>query len=214
MKNIDSKLNAICSKYKEIEENLLQQNNLDRNILVRLNKEYAELKPLVEKITIYKQCIKNIKDLEELKNDTDVHIRNEADKELSGQWAGKTYIKIMRPEPPPGKKWVLGRLTRIQKTTRPDSVWPELWTSFSPKEKKKETTTEKTQDERATIKGSYLAKCGSRHVLPQVSGGSFFELFSASIFDRFGGRLFDPFGAHFRNIFRRSIVDISFEPIF
>ena len=82
MKNIDSKLNAICSKYKEIEENLLQQNNLDRNILVRLNKEYAELKPLVEKITIYKQCIKNIKDLEELKNDTDVHIRNEADKEL------------------------------------------------------------------------------------------------------------------------------------
>lgn len=82
MKNIDIKLNAICSKYKEIEKNLLQQNNLDRNILVRLNKEYAELKPLVEKITIYKQCIKNIKDLEELKNDTDVYIRNEAEKEL------------------------------------------------------------------------------------------------------------------------------------
>ena len=32
--------------------------------------------------------------------------------------------------------WVEGRLTRKQKTTRPDNCWPELWQCLTPKEKK------------------------------------------------------------------------------
>ena len=60
------------------------------------------------------------------------------EKELSGQWTGRTLIKIMRPDPPPGKKWVCGQLVRIQKTTRPDSVVPEEWNNhMSWKEKEK-----------------------------------------------------------------------------
>ena len=41
------------------------------------------------------------------------------------------------PNPHQGYSWVEGRLTRVQKTTRPDSVWPEVWRTLSRKEKAK-----------------------------------------------------------------------------
>ena len=56
--------------------------------------------------------------------------------EFSAPWTGRTRFTILRPEPPAGKKWVEGRLTRIQKTTRPDNVWTEFWGSLSPNGKK------------------------------------------------------------------------------
>ena len=40
-------------------------------------------------------------------------------RELTGQWFGKTVFKILRPPAPFGWDWVEGRLTKIQKTTRP-----------------------------------------------------------------------------------------------
>jgi peptide chain release factor 1 len=55
---------------------------LEKNSLIRLNKEYAELSPLVDKIDEYQKCKKNIKELLELQNDNDSLIRNEAEKEL------------------------------------------------------------------------------------------------------------------------------------
>jgi len=57
---------------------------------------------------------------------------------LSGPWTGRTVFYLLRPKPPPGKKWVEGRLTKIQATTRPDSVWPEIWSRMSKKNKQKE----------------------------------------------------------------------------
>ena len=82
MKDLDNKLDKILIKYKEIEKNLLQQDTLNKETLINLNKEYSELTPLIEKIGYYKKCKKNIKDLLELQNDADVLIRNEAEKEL------------------------------------------------------------------------------------------------------------------------------------
>ena len=54
---------------------------------------------------------------------------------LSSPWTGKTMFTLLRPDPPAGMKWAAGRLTRIQATTRPDSIWPEIWTSLSKKNK-------------------------------------------------------------------------------
>jgi len=82
MIDIDSKLEAITKKYHKIEKKLLNQNELDQNTLIKLNKEYSELRPLIEKIIVYQDFKKNIEDLNELKNDKDTLIRNEAEKEL------------------------------------------------------------------------------------------------------------------------------------
>ena len=54
MKDLSVKLQAITAKYREIEKNLSLQSSLDTNNLIKLNKEYADLTPLVEKIDDYK----------------------------------------------------------------------------------------------------------------------------------------------------------------
>jgi len=82
MKELSDKLDPVLKKYKDIEKDLLHQDKLDKDTLIRLNKEYAELSPLVDKIDEYQKCKKNIQELLELQNDNDLSIRNEAEKEL------------------------------------------------------------------------------------------------------------------------------------
>ncbi len=55
---------------------------------------------------------------------------------LSSQWKGRTLVYLLRPRPSAGYRWIEGRLTKIQETTRPDSVWPENWHRMSAKQKK------------------------------------------------------------------------------
>ena len=45
--------------------------------------------------------------------------------ELSEEWTGKTFFDLLRPKPRVGYKWVEGRLTKIQASTRPDNICPE-----------------------------------------------------------------------------------------
>ena len=54
MKNLNNTLNTISVKYKDIEKSLLKQDELDKDSLIKLNKEYAELTPLIEKLMIIK----------------------------------------------------------------------------------------------------------------------------------------------------------------
>ena len=91
MKYLANTLDTILIKYRDIEKNLLHQDKLDKDALIKLNKEYAELTPLVEKINDYQKCKKNIQDLLELQNDSDATIRNEAEKELK---QGDSQLKI------------------------------------------------------------------------------------------------------------------------
>ena len=46
---------------------------------------------------------------------------------LSSPWVGQTYFEIKRPRARAGWEWVCGRETKIQKTDRPPSIWPETW---------------------------------------------------------------------------------------
>ena len=57
-------------------------------------------------------------------------------KELSEPWKGRTIFFIRRPKPPSGYTWVNGRLVKMQTTTRPGDILPELWFNMSQKEKK------------------------------------------------------------------------------
>ena len=71
MINFEKQFENFLKKYKEIENDLSNQNNFDPTKLVKLNKEYAELKPIVESISKFQNYQKDIKDLNELLEDND-----------------------------------------------------------------------------------------------------------------------------------------------
>ncbi len=58
MINFEKQFKNIESKFKEIENNLNNQSNLDTEKLIKLNKEYAELSPIV--LGIKQQAKRNL----------------------------------------------------------------------------------------------------------------------------------------------------------
>ena len=58
-------------------------------------------------------------------------------KALSLPWVGKRRFTFLQPPSgKPGYKYELGRLTKIQETTRPPNVYPEVWRRLSDKKQK------------------------------------------------------------------------------
>ena len=62
----------------------------------------------------------------------------DGDRELSDTWTGFTRFAILSEKPPDGFSWSGRRLTRKQTTSRPDTLWPEMWTHMSDASKRKE----------------------------------------------------------------------------
>ena len=54
----------------------------------------------------------------------------ESCKHLSDSWGGLTQFILLKEKPPKGYMVFGERLTKIQTTTRPDYVWPEVWTKI------------------------------------------------------------------------------------
>ena len=82
MINFEKQFDNIESKFKEIENNLNNQINLDTEKLIKLNKEYSELTPIVETIKKYKDEKDEIDELSKLTNDKDLSIKELAENEL------------------------------------------------------------------------------------------------------------------------------------
>ena len=82
MINFEKQFDNIELKFKEIENNLNNQIDLDTEKLIKLNKEYAELAPIVETIKQYKSDKTEISELSKLINDTDPSIKELAENEL------------------------------------------------------------------------------------------------------------------------------------
>ena len=62
----------------------------------------------------------------------------DGEKELSGvHGSGFTRFVPLKERPPEGFSWSGERLTRNQKNSRPDDVWPDMWTHVSDAEEKK-----------------------------------------------------------------------------
>ena len=61
----------------------------------------------------------------------------EPDRELSSWWVGTTQFPLRQTVPPPQMTWVMGRLTKTQKSNRPPNIYPEQWTTMSPKNQAK-----------------------------------------------------------------------------
>ena len=49
---------------------------------------------------------------------------------LSDSWTGFTHFILLEEKPPEGFLWSGEGLTRKQQTSRPDHLWPELWTKL------------------------------------------------------------------------------------
>ena len=82
MKNLNSQLDAIINKYKNIEKKLSNQENLETSKLIELNREYAELTPIVNIIDIFKENNNDLINLNELLKDEDFSIREMAEDEI------------------------------------------------------------------------------------------------------------------------------------
>ena len=79
---------------------------------------------------------------------------------LSGTWKGFTKITPVKEKPLKGFLWSGERLTKVQTTTRPDHVWPEVWTNIGrsrSESRKKEWKNEKPQlDNARRLRGIYF----------------------------------------------------------
>ena len=82
MINFEKQFDNIESKFKDIEISLNNQKDLDTEKLIKLNKEYAELTPIVETIKQYKKEKGEISELSKLIDDDDNSIKEMADIEL------------------------------------------------------------------------------------------------------------------------------------
>ena len=82
MINLDNQFLNILEKYNKIESalNSIEQSNSKE--LIKLNREYADLKPIVDKIEEYKNAKKEISNLNDLIKDTDQDIIKIAEAEL------------------------------------------------------------------------------------------------------------------------------------
>ncbi len=90
MINLDIQFSKILSKYNKIENSLNNMDTKDSSSLVKLNREYSELKPIVDKIDEYKNEQNEILNLNELIKDSDQEIIKMAELELIEK---KTLIK-------------------------------------------------------------------------------------------------------------------------
>ncbi len=82
MINLDTQFQNILDKYKKIEVSLNNIQSQSSEDVINLNREYAELKPIVEKIEEYQREQNEIENLQVLIKDKDVEISKIAEIEL------------------------------------------------------------------------------------------------------------------------------------
>ena len=95
MINLDKQFSIILEKFELIENSLNNMNNIDSNELIKLNREYSELRPIVEKIQEYNDLQKDILNLNDLVKDNDLEISKIAESELIEK---KNQIKDLEQE--------------------------------------------------------------------------------------------------------------------
>ena len=68
----------------------------------------------------------------------DDYLNIDGSRDLSDPWTGFTQFTLLEEKAPDGYMWSGMRLTRKQRTSRPDHLWPELWKSMEKHAKLKE----------------------------------------------------------------------------
>ena len=81
-------------------------------------------------------------------------------RELSDAWTGFTGFTVLSEKPLDGYTWSGDRLTRRQTTSRPDTLWPEMWKLMSDaskcKQKQKRAIEKPKLDNARSLRGTYF----------------------------------------------------------
>ena len=81
-------------------------------------------------------------------------------RDLSDPWTGFTQFTLLEEKPPNGYMWSGERLKRKQQTSRPDHLWPEIWTTMGKnaklKEKQKRSNEKRHLENARTLRGIYF----------------------------------------------------------
>ena len=89
-------------------------------------------------------------------------------RDLSDSWTGFTQFTLSEEKPPDKYMWFGRRLTKRQATSRPDHLWPELWTKLGRNAKLKEKhkwSIEKTKlDNARRLRGIYFIDLEDKEV--------------------------------------------------
>ena len=91
-----------------------------------------------------------------LEKNMDDYWNVEGDRELSDTCTGFTRFTLLKEKPPDGYTWSGGRLTRKQKTSRPEKLWPEMWKHMSDASKRKEKQTWDTENQNSITPEVYV----------------------------------------------------------
>ena len=84
----------------------------------------------------------------------------DSNRSSSDSWKGLTKFTLLKEEPRKGQMWSGERLTKVQTTTRPDHVWPEVWSKIgkaAQNREKQEMENEKPKlDNARRLRGIYF----------------------------------------------------------
>ena len=87
-------------------------------------------------------------------------------RDLSDLWTGFTQFTLLNEKPPDAYMWSGRRLTKRQATSRPDHLWPELWTKLARnaklREKHKWAIEKLKLDNARRIRGIYFIDPGDK----------------------------------------------------
>ena len=75
----------------------------------------------------------------------------DANRSLSGSWKGFTKFTPLKEKPPKGFVWSRERPTKIQATTRPENLWPEVWTKMGNAAQKEKSKNGQTKSPNSTM---------------------------------------------------------------
>ena len=84
----------------------------------------------------------------------------DGDRNISEPWTGITQFTILNEKPPDGYTWPGRRLTKVQATSRPDHLWPEILSGISvssqPREKQQWAIEKPKPDNARKLGGIYV----------------------------------------------------------
>ena len=96
---------------------------------------------------------------EMLEKSIDDYWNVDRDRDLSDTWIGFTRFTFLNEKPPDRFSWSGVRLTRKQTTSRPDTLWPEMWKHMSDASKAEVGSREnKTRKCQKTMPATMLCK--------------------------------------------------------
>ena len=140
-----------------IQGDFIFRHHNERRVQLYVPKEESFLIPL-KYIDVTLATYTNLDVLQEKRIDDRWNV--DANRSLSDSWKGFTKFTLLKEKPPKGYMWSGRRLTKIQATTRPENVWPEVWTKIgkaAQKRKKQEWAIEKLKlDDARRLRGIYV----------------------------------------------------------